>query len=142
MESVLDVRASDLLLLSNWLCFDLGFLDLSWLNHLLFSWYNLWYLAWSWFHLKLELATKGIISDFVSSVKIFIVRNIDDITSIVLVLECILVCKDQVFLGLLAPSHLRLYLRFQGFKGFREFPYSLCDGPANELEGELLLSRL
>jgi len=88
------------------------------------------------------LASESVFSNFIGGLEIFVVRDIDDVTGIILVLESILVGEDQLFLGLLAPSHLRLYLRFQGFKGFREFPYSLCDGPANELEGELLLSRL
>jgi len=146
IESVLDVRACDLLsitftLCTLWISLELSLFECFWLDHLLFSLEGIVsHGTWSGLHLELELSTQCFVSDLVSGVKILVVRDIDNITSIILVGKCVLVGKNQVFLSLLTLGHLRLYLRFQGFKGFWEIPYSLCDGPANELEGKLLLS--
>ena len=86
--------------------------------------------------LEFELSVHEVLGYIVSRVEIFVVTDVDDISGVIGICDGKVVLFDELdILGTLA--NLRLYCRFQGIKGFRGVPYSLCDVFASDLDGQL-----
>ena len=94
--------------------------------------------AFARLHGELELAVERGLRDLVGGKEVVIVRQIDGIASLILVGDGKVAVPDVLWqFSVLAES--RPYCVLQSLEAFREFPYSLGDLLARDLESEPLL---